>query len=310
MSNNYDELAPNNQNPNLDLDPTEYTQYSADISRTNPGCFLFLIDQSGSMDFSLGGQPDTKKSEQAADTLNRTLDAISQRCSQGMDIRDYFQIGAIGYHTDALGRSTIKSLLADTSVEQPFLSISQVVDNATVEEKMVKESDGAGGLIELSRRFPVWITPEASYGTPMCEAIDRGATALERWIAEHRSSYPPIVINISDGMATDGDPVLVARNVMGLATDDGPLLMFNVHLSDVDARPIQFPNSPDNLPDEHAKKLFEMSSVLPAAHRTLAATMNLEVHEESRGFIFNANLEALVHFLEIGTRGASASELH
>ena len=31
--------------------------YSADISRTNPGCFVFLVDQSGSMSEALGGQP-------------------------------------------------------------------------------------------------------------------------------------------------------------------------------------------------------------------------------------------------------------
>ncbi len=71
--------------------------YTADISRNNPGCFLFLIDQSGSMSGALGGQPDLRKMDGAADAVNRILDAISQRCSQGMDIRDYFDIGVIAY---------------------------------------------------------------------------------------------------------------------------------------------------------------------------------------------------------------------
>ena len=31
--------------------------YTAEISRINPGCFLFLVDQSGSMSGALGGQP-------------------------------------------------------------------------------------------------------------------------------------------------------------------------------------------------------------------------------------------------------------
>ena len=60
--------------------------YTSDISRNNPGCFLFLIDQSGSMMGALGGQPDLRKMDGAADAVNRILDAISQRCSQGMDI--------------------------------------------------------------------------------------------------------------------------------------------------------------------------------------------------------------------------------
>ena len=278
--------------------------YSSDISRTNPGCFLFLIDQSGSMTQALAGQPGMRKMDQAAETLNRTLDAISQRCSQGLEIRDYFHIGIIGYCTDARGNGSVRSLLPGTSVDQPFLSISQVVDVAEVEERTVRESDGAGGLVEVSRRFPVWLRPEAEYGTPMCEALDLGAAALEDWVVNHASSYPPIVINISDGMATDGDPEAFARQIMAMQTDDGNALVFNAHLSEVAAMPVQFPSDEAGLPpDDFAHKLFQMSSVFPETLCGLAASMDIPVNENSRGFVFNANLEALVQFLDIGTRG-------
>jgi len=35
--------------------------YSTEISRTNPTCFLFLVDQSSSMLEPFGGQQDKKK---------------------------------------------------------------------------------------------------------------------------------------------------------------------------------------------------------------------------------------------------------
>ena len=41
--------------------------YTADISRNSPGCFLFLIDQSASMRAALGGKPDQRKMDGAAD---------------------------------------------------------------------------------------------------------------------------------------------------------------------------------------------------------------------------------------------------
>ncbi len=44
--------------------------YTADISRANPACFLFLIDQSGSMEQALSGQPGFRKMDQAAIALN------------------------------------------------------------------------------------------------------------------------------------------------------------------------------------------------------------------------------------------------
>ena len=85
--------------------------YSADIGRSNPGCFLFLVDRSGSMTGALAGQPAQCKMDQAADAINRILDAVSQRCSQGMDVRDYFHVGVLGYHTDERGAPIISSAL-------------------------------------------------------------------------------------------------------------------------------------------------------------------------------------------------------
>ena len=76
--------------------------------------------------------------------------------------------------------------------------------------------------------------------------------------------------------------------------------------------PIQYPDSEGSLPDQFARSLFRMSSVLPDSIRGLAATLDLSVNENSRGFVFNANMESLVQFLDIGTRGPSnaPSDLH
>ena len=43
--------------------------YTADISRANPACFLFLIDQSGSMTGTLTGQPNQGKTDMAAGAI-------------------------------------------------------------------------------------------------------------------------------------------------------------------------------------------------------------------------------------------------
>jgi len=284
--------------------------YSADISRANPGCFLFLVDRSGSMEGALAGQPGQRKMDQASDAINRILDAVSQRCSSGLDIRDYFHVGVLGYNTDNAGRPVITSALAGTSPEQPFLLISQVVETAEVVERTVRESDGAGGVIEVARRFPGWLQPHAEYGTPMCEALNYASQALENWVGQFPDSFPPIVINVSDGNATDGDPEPLAQRIMALQTSDGKALVFNVHLSEMATMPIQFPDSEDGLPDELAMRLFRMSSILPEASRNLAASLDLTMNENSRGFVFNADMTSLVQFLDIGTRGPSNVELH
>ena len=283
--------------------------YTADISRNNPGCFLFLIDQSGSMASALGGQPGLNKMDGAADAVNRILDAISQRCSQGMDVRDYFHVGIITYTTDASGNPDVQSALPGTSPEEPFLAISQVVDVATVEERQVKERDGAGGLVEVNRKFPVWLRPEAKWGTPMCGALSVASDALRGWISDHPSSYPPMVISVTDGAAGDGDPVPLAEEIMALETNDGNVLIYNAHLSEMSATPVQYPSDESEVPpDAYAVQMFRMSSEFPDPVVDLAADMGLPVVNGSRGYVYNADMVALVQFLDIGTR--AASDLH
>ena len=284
--------------------------YSADISRDKPGCFLFLVDRSGSMVGALSGQPGQRKMDQASDAINRLLDAVSQRCSSGLDIRDYFHIGILGYNTDDRGTPIITSALAGTSPDQPFLPISQVVETAQVVERTVRESDGAGGIVEVPRRFPVWLEPHAEYGTPMCEALNFASQALQNWVGQFPDSFPPIVINVSDGNANDGDPEPLAQSIMTLQTSDGNVLVFNVHLSEMATMPVQFPDTEEGLPDELAVRLFRMSSILPESSRNLAASLDLTMNENSRGFVFNADMTSLVQFLDIGTRGPSNIELH
>ena len=223
-----------------------------------------------------------------------------------MDVRDYFHVGLLTYTTDDQGKPNVQSTLPGTSPEQPFLTISEVVDAATVEDREVKEPDGAGGLVEVTRKFPVWLRPEARWGTPMCNALSVASEALHGWIVDHPSSYPPMVISVTDGAAGDGNPVPLAEEIMAMKTDDGHVLVYNAHLSEMSATPVQYPSDESEVPpDEYAAQMFRMSSEFPDSVVELAAGMGLPVKEGSRGYVYNADMVALVQFLDIGTRAAS-----
>ena len=172
-----------------------------------------------------------------------------------------------------------------------------------------KESDGAGGIVEVTRKFPVWLQPTASYGTPMCEALSAASKAIQDWTEEHPSSYPPMVISVTDGAAGDGNPVPLAEEIMALGTNDGNVLIYNAHLSEMSAMPVQYPSDESEVPpDEYAVQMFRMSSEFPDPVVDLAASMGLPVTKGSRGYVYNADMIALVQFLDIGTR--AASDLH
>jgi hypothetical protein len=274
--------------------------YQSDISRSNPGCFLFLLDQSGSMADGFAGSDGRSKAAELATIVNRLLASLVIRCSKDEGVRDYFDVGVIGYG------KYVAPALAGGNVHTPMMPISQLANAPLrVEDRVQKVPDGAGGLVQQTVKFPVWVDPKAEGGTPMTEALSRSRVALSEWIGQHKQAFPPVVFNVTDGEATDGDPSSAAAALRSLNTDDGETLLFNVHLSDRRAPSVEFPTTDEALPDDFARRLFSMSSALPPHLQTAARQEGYAVEDGTRGFVFNADAAAVIQFLDIGTRPAN-----
>src|SRR5436305_2786910 len=123
--------------------------FTAEISRTNPTCLLFLVDQSKSMNGPFGGQPGKKKSEGVADAINRLLQNLILKCAKADGVRDYFSVGVIGYGGRA-GPALGGKLAGHTLVP-----LSTVADNPLrVEQRTRTVNRGGAGAAEESFRFP------------------------------------------------------------------------------------------------------------------------------------------------------------
>src|SRR5207253_10722951 len=180
-------------------------------------------------------------------------------CAKGESRYDYFHVPLIGYGPDSVLPSA-----SDGPLTRKHLSpISELANNPPRIQDPTKKADhGAGGIVEQTVKFPLWFEAKHAGGTPMSSALKMAAEMVQRWVAEHPKGFPPIVINITDGEATDGDPVSEAKALCSLGSDDGASLVFNIHLSSASGNPIELPASDEGLPDKFAKQLFEMSSSL------------------------------------------------
>lgn len=273
--------------------------YTAEISRENPSCIFFLIDQSQSMAGPFGGESGGRKADRLAVAINGLLYELAIGCTkdQTEGVRDYYAVGVVGYG------ARIGPAFAGQLAERDLVPISEVANNpARVEERKRKEVDDVGHVIEIPVKFPVWFDPVTDNGTPMCQALQYTYSILESWVQAHSNSFPPIVINITDGEATDGDPRQPAEALRNLATNDGNLLLFNLHVSSHSGTPISYPHTDSGLPDEYARQLFQMSSVLPPHTREAAVMEGYAIGPQPRGFVFNADMVEVITFLEIGTR--------
>ncbi|MBI2804650.1 MAG: VWA domain-containing protein, partial [Planctomycetes bacterium] len=226
---------------------------------------------------------------------------------------DYFHIGVIGYGNKVgpvLARPPINGELegvvgesASTAITNCLMPVSDVANKPLrVETRTKQVDDGAGGLVSQTIKFPVWFEPVAYGATPMGEAMDKAWHVLVDFLNRYPGCYPPVVINITDGEATDADPEKHAACIRNLAGSDGNALLFNLHISSLSDLPILFPDKSAVLADDYAQMLFRMSSILPPRMWNEAKKEGHRLSELSRGFAFNADLVSVIKFLDIGTR--------
>lgn len=274
--------------------------YTAEISRKQPTAFVFLIDQSGSMDEKMAsGQA---KAEFVADVLNKTIYQLIIRSTKADGVRDYFDLGVVAYGGKGID-SGFGGALAHSMIH-PLSSVER--SPLRIDTRAKKVSDGAGGLVEQNVKFPVWFDPRSSGGTPMCEALKKVAGLLVDWCNAHERSYPPTVIHVTDGASTDGDPESIAHHVQQIATVDGQCLLFNLHIDTGEGTGIIFPSSESVLPDANSKMLFRCSSPFPPHLIKPAQDKGHAILPETRFFGYRVGVEGIVDFFDIGTR---ASEL-
>lgn len=277
--------------------------YQAEISRANPTCFLFLVDHSTSMNEPIMGTAgNPKKSEFVAEALNRVLQSLVVSASKDLDIRQYYQVGVIGYGSE------IRSILSCADEETHLAWIDDVYKNPLrIEDRVRKESDGAGGFIEVNVKFPVWVEPFSRGHTPMRQVFEEAYTVLSRWVEEHPDSYPPTVINLTDGQSNDGKVAEAAEALRSLSTNDGNVLLITLHSSSHPFdRPVLYPSSVEQMPDFSSRAMFTMSSPLPENLRRAAEDLlGLEVAPEAHSIVYNADIAGIVQGLEIGTRPAN-----
>lgn len=187
--------------------------YSAEISRSNPTCLLFLVDQSGSMSDPFGGADGGKrKADGVADATNKLLQNLVLKCAKEEGIRDYFHVGVIGYSGSGVGPAFGGALAG-----RELVPISEIGNSpARLDERTQERDDGAGGILKVQIKFPIWFDPMANGGTPMCQALTKARDVLEGWLRQHPDAFPPIVVNITDGEASDGDPSAIASSLKQL----------------------------------------------------------------------------------------------
>jgi hypothetical protein len=258
------------------------------ISSTNPCLLVYLIDQSGSMNDKFGNASHTKAIE-VANAINDIIYEVGLRCiGSGGELKNRFEIGIIGY-----GRqdNTIQSGWEGQLSGKWIISIKNIF-----EFPLGQENDK-----------PIWIKPYSVSSTPMTKAFENAKRLCNDWInwGNHRDCHPPIIINITDGEATDagssfGDLKKQVEQIKNLRTNYGSVNILNIHISSRAGDKLLFPIEVSSN-DKFEKLLFDISTPLDENMIRIAQQKGYDVRQNAKGYVFNGNATDLINFLNIGT---------
>jgi hypothetical protein len=215
----------------------------------------------------------------------------------------YVHVGVFGYGMSATtGGEQAESVFGGLLGQQDLATIADLAAHPMETREIRKRPD----LPSVPK--PVWFDPVAGCGSPICDALALAQCSVAWWVRQHRSSFPPIVLNITSGSATHvecrpTDLDMAASRLVDEYTNDGHTLLFNIVLSSPDSadEAVWCPATAARLSEAEAA-LFRISSTLPDVMVNQARYAGGDVDSEGRGLVVNADTATLGRFLDMCTR--------
>ena len=155
----------------------------------------------------------------------------------------------------------------------------------------------------------------------MASAFDKANDKIKDWISKcqvavtggNLNGIPaPIVVNITDGAPveygmTDSEALAntkkSAQRLLNTKTEDGNVILFNLHLADENSKSVLFPKELGELDgSKEGDLLYDISSTLDDKMVLTAKRSGLETARKgSKGMIVNAGSELIPKFISFGS---------
>lgn len=279
--------------------------YTAQISRSTPTAFIFLIDQSVSMNrkTTLMGEQMTL-AEAVARIVNNQINELVLRCVKTNEVRHYYDIALIGYGQN------VYSGWQGALEGRFFVSPQEIKDNPFKKIVTREEVRTRKGLVVKEVEKVQWLEARCDgHWTHMREAFKKAKALLEEWMVEHhdKDCYPPTIINITDGAFNDATVEQMqqeANELKSLFTNDGNVILFNIHISPNSGDSVTFPTNIAELTgSDYGRTLFNLSSLLPLRYNADIARLRHDSDNNVRHVAMaqNASMSTLIQLMDIGT---------
>ena len=278
--------------------------YTAQITRNTPTAFIFLVDQSVSMKriTTLNGEQ-MSLAEAVARIVNNQINELVYRCIKTTEVRHYYDIAIIGYGHE------VYSGWNGTLAGRDFVSPEELKNNPFKKIIVKEEKRTRKGTMTKEIEKVQWLDARCDgHWTHVHQAFDKAKALLDQWMLEHheKDCYPPTIINITDGQfnhATREQIVQQANELKAMFTNDGNVLLWNIHITPNNLEQVMLPIGKEELKgDKYSELLYDMSSLLPTRYNQAISDIRGDaVDTRHMAMATNTDMSTLIQLMDIGT---------
>jgi hypothetical protein len=161
-----------------------------------------------------------------------------------------------------------------------------------VEESQVEMSNGAGGIITITKKLPIFFDVEPTASLDPKGGFEAAARIIRDWCTQHPDGWRPVVVHLTRGerSAEALDPAVA--EFAGIATSAGPVVLQHLVLTESPRKSVCHPDSAEGMDSDGAQACWNASTTLPG-WEALRDAKRPHLTADSRGCVVNGQFDIL-----------------
>jgi len=229
-------------------------------------------------------------------SCNRLQEAANELLKQ-LSTRDLADLpidtAIVSYGLGSDGQTEVRTTFDGPLAGRAIVRNTELPDGAIrVEEAETQVSNGAGGLVTMKKKTPIYFDVEPANAAPPQAAFEAVASMLREWCDGHPAAAGPIVLHLTRGAHDPANIDAAAALIGGVGTAAGPVSLYTLVATEAPHKSLAYPDSAADLESEQLQALWHASSQLPDWEK-LQAAKRPYITAASRGFVVNGKFDIL-----------------
>jgi len=247
---------------------------------------VFVLDRSVEDPFSGNMANSCSRLQEAA---NELLKQLSTKTLASLPI----DTAIISYGLTSDGQVDLRATFDGPLVGRQVVRNAELPEGAIrVEEEETQVSNGAGGLVTVKKKTPIFFDVEPAGAAVPHPAFEAAAAVVKDWCERHPAGAAPIVFHLTRGTHEPSVIEAAAGLLSGISTTSGSVLLHHLVATETPHKSLAYPDTDSDIDSPSLKSLWQASSHLSDWER-LHAAKRPYVTAASRGVVINGRFDVL-----------------